>query len=137
MKNRIVKLIGSVVAILGGILFVVMGFVGISQVNNYPEVEAIVTSVETESTIDTDGTTTETTTVYVSYTVDGKEYNEQLDDSNSNAKEGDRITVRYNPEKPEKVTATTKTAGFVRIAFGIFIFLAGFASLALFIVKGR
>ena len=52
-------------------------------------------------------------------------------------KEGDKITVRYNPAKPEKVTATTKTAGFVRIAFGIVISLAGLVSLVLFIVKGR
>ena len=137
MNNRLVKLIGCVIAILGGILFIVMGFVGISQVKNYPEVKAIVTSVERDSTIDTDGTTNETVTVYVTYTVDGKEYNEQLDDANDNVKEGDKITVRYNPEKPEKVTATTKTAGFVRIAFGIVISLAGLVSLVLFIVKGR
>ena len=137
MNNRITKLIVSVVAILGGILFIVLGFVGISQVKNFPEIEATVTSVETESTVDTDGTTTETTTVYVKYVVDGEEYNEQLDDASSNVKEGDQITVRYNPEKPNKVTATTKTAGFVRIAFGIVISLAGLVSLARFIIRGR
>lgn len=137
MKNRLVKLLASVVAIAGGILFIVLGCVGISQVNNFPEVEATVTQVEIETTTDTDGTTSETATVYVSYTVDGTEYNEILDDSNSDMKEGDKITVRYNPEKPEKVTATTKTAGFVRIAFGIVIALAGIVSLALFIIRGR
>ncbi len=137
MNNRLVKLIASVIAILGGILFIVMGFVGISQVKNYPEVDAIVTSVERDSTIDADGTTTENITVYVSYTVDGKEYNEQIDDTNGNVKEGDQITVRYNPEKPDKVTATTKTAGIVRIVFGIVISLAGLASLVLFLTRGR
>ena len=137
MNNRLVKLIASVIAILGGILFIVMGFVGISQVKNYPEVDAIVTSVERDSTIDADGTTTENITVYVSYTVDGKEYNEQLDDTNGDVKEGDQITVRYNPEKPDKVTATTKTAGIVRIVFGIVITLAGLASLVLFLTRGR
>ena len=137
MKNRVAKLIASVVAILGGILFIVLGCVGISQVKNFPEVEATVTSVEIETTIDEDGATSETATVYVSYTVDGTEYNEVLDDSNSDMKEGDKVTVRYNPEKPNKVTATTKTAGFVRIAFGAVILLAGLASLALLIIKGR
>jgi hypothetical protein len=137
MKNRIVKLIASVIAVLGGILFVVLGCVGISQVKNFPEIEATVTQVEIDTTTDSDGTTSETETVYVSYTVDGTEYNEILDDSSSNMKEGDKITVRYNPEKPNKVTATTKTAGFVRIAFGIVITLAGIASLALLIIRGR
>ena len=137
MKNRVAKLIASVVAVLGGILFIVLGCVGISQVKNFPEIEATVTSVETESTVDEDGTTTETSTVYVAYTVDGTEYNEVLDDSNSDMKEGDKVTVHYNPEKPNKVTATTKTAGFVRIAFGAVILLAGLASLALLIIKGR
>ena len=93
--------------------------------------------MQIETTIDEDGATSETATVYVSYTVDGTEYNEVLDDSNSDMKEGDKVTVRYNPEKPNKVTATTKTAGFVRIAFGAVILLAGLASLALLIIKGR
>lgn len=137
MKNRVAKLIASVVAILGGILFIVLGCVGISQVKNFPEVEATVTSVEIETTIDEDGATSETATVYVSYTVDGTEYNEILDDSNSDMKEGDKLTVRYNPEKPNKVTATTKTAGFVRIAFGAVILLAGLASAVLLFIRGR
>ena len=137
MKNRIVKLIVSVVAVAGGILFIVLGCVGISQVKNFPEVEATVTSVEIDTTIDEDGTTTETSTVYVSYTVDGKEYNEVLDDSSSNMKEGDIVTVRYNPEKPNKVTATTKTAGFVRIAFGAVITLAGIVAVLRLLISGR
>ncbi len=137
MNNRLVKIAVSVIAVLGGILFIVLGFVGISQAKNFPEVDAVVTSVERESTVDSDGTTSETVTVFVEYTVDGKEYNEKLDDANSNVKEGDRISVRYNPEKPDKVTATTKTAGIVRIVFGIVIALAGIASLVLLIIRGR
>ena len=136
MKNRIVKLIATIIAVLGGIMFIVLGCVGISQVKNFPEVEATVTAVEIESTVDTDGTTTETATVHVSYTVDGTEYNEVLDDSKSDMKEGDVITVRYNPEKPNKVTATTKTAGFVRIAFGTVIAIAGLAALIKHLVTG-
>ena len=136
MKNRIVKLIVSIVAVAGGILFIVLGCVGISQVKNFPEVEATVTQVEIDTTTDADGNTSETATVHVSYTVDGTEYNEILDDSSSDMREGDVITVRYNPEKPNKVTATTKTAGFVRIAFGIVIALAGVAALVKLIIIG-
>ena len=137
MKNRIAALSVSVVAVLGGILFIILGCKGIAQVKNFPEVEATVTLVEIDTTTDADGSETETATVHVSYTVDGTEYNEILSDSNSKMQEGDRITVRTNPEKPNEVTATTKTAGFVRIAFGIVIALAGVVSLALLIIRGR
>ena len=137
MNNRLGKLIVSLIAIAGGILFIVLGVADFSHVKNYPEIEVTVTQIERDETVDTDGTTTEETTVHVSYTVDGKEYNEILDDAPDNLKEGDKLTVRYNPEKPEKVTAASKKSGIMRIALGALFAIVGLGMIVKSVIRGK
>ena len=138
MKNGLLKrFLPPIIALAGGILFIVLGCVGISQAKNFPEVEATVVSVEENTSIDTDGTTTTDVEVVVSYTVDGVSYEELLSDAPSKLKENDKITVRYNPEKPSSVTATTKKAGIFRIVFGAFFTVVGLALFAKILIKGQ
>jgi len=124
-----------VMIVISVILFVV-GFGDIAHVKTYPEVTATVTSVETEISTDADGDRTEETTVYVSYTVDGKEYNETLSNAPGEIKEGDVIAARYNPEKPERITAATKKTGIVKICIGAGVLLLGLFILLKTLVTG-
>lgn len=92
---------------------------------NFPQTEAVVTDIDIVRTVDEDGTSTEEATVYVKYTVDGKEYNEMLSDPSNDLKEGDKIAVHYNPEKTSYVTAATKQSGKLRIVIGSIVAVAG------------
>lgn len=93
------------------ILSIVLAFVSIFYINfynktkNFPTVEAIVTRTELyeEEHYDSDTHYDATYTIYVEYTVDGKTYNEEYGIF-SNMKVGDKVTVAYNPNKPEEVS---------------------------------
>lgn len=76
-----------------------------NKTKNYPTTEAIVTKTELyeEEHYDEDTHYDATYTVYVEYTVDGKTYNEEYGIF-PNMKKGDKVTVSYNPDKPEEVT---------------------------------
>ena len=125
-------------AIVIGIVFVVMGFADFKHLKEYPEVEVVVTKVESVISYDADNNMTEDVTVYVSYTVDGNEYNDiVLNNASGNYKEGDVVTVRYNPEKPEEVTAATKVTAMIKIVLGAVAALAGLIMGFVAIVRGR
>ena len=131
------KLLPLIIALVAGIVFIVTGCSNISQVKNFPEVNAVVTRIDTEITTDSDGTTTEDETVYVEYTVDDQTYNEVLQYAPGSVNENDEIVVRYNPEKPDYVTGATKNSGVVRIVVGAVLIVAGllYAILKLLRVK--
>ena len=138
MNNILKKFVLPLFALVIGIVFVVMGFVDIKQSKSFPEIDVTVTRVEKEISYDADNTMTEETTVYVSYTVDGEEYEEIiLNNASGSLKEGDKLTVHYNPEKPEYVTAATTTSAIVKIALGAVAALAGVIIGLLAIIKGK
>ena len=75
---------------------------------NYIKTEAVVSRTELveESYIDENDNTVEATyKVYVKYTVDGKEYEEELGVL-SGYKKDQKITIYYNPQDPSKITQT-------------------------------
>ncbi len=111
---------------LGGVLFIVLGCIGISQVKRFPQTDATVTSVRRETTYDAEGAT-ETVTVRVSYTVDGTKYDEELQDASGSLKEGETVRVCYDPEKPSYVTAASVTGGLVRLGVGALFAVIGVA----------
>ena len=118
MSNQIKKILAPISVFAIGIILVIVGIVDISHAKNFPQTEAVVTDIDIVRTVDEDGTSTEEATVYVKYTVDGKEYNEMLSDPSNDLKEGDKIAVHYNPEKPSYVTVATKQSGKLRIVIG-------------------
>ena len=133
MKNRFFTLITPAILLIGCLIFVGLGVVNLNQMKKYPEVQATVTKVEQE--LDTAGDTSDVDeTVWVHYIVADKEYDEVLQFHEvDKLKVGDTITVRYNPEKPNYVTAGKTSTSIMYIAFGSLFGIGGLAMLARFI----
>lgn len=108
-----------------GILLIVFGtamFIINTKNENYIKTEAVVTKaelVEPEHT-DIDGNTVEATyKVFVKYTVDGKEYNEELGELSGSYRINEKMTIYYNPDDPSQITQTkSKIIPIVMIALG-------------------
>ncbi len=113
------KIISVIILIAGGILFIVLGFGSLNEIRNFPQTEASVVAVEREWVPSGDGDDTEQITVHVSYTVDGKQYEEVLQNAKDSLEKGDQISVYYNPQKPEYVSGATKGTAFIQIGFGV------------------
>ena len=107
------------------IIFSVFLFINKDQTRNYVKMEAVVSKTELveEAHTDADGTSVEATyKVYVKYTVDGKEYDEELGEL-SGYKKGDKITISYNPENPSQISQP------VSMIFSIALLCGGIAAL--------
>ena len=127
------NLIVPAILIIGCLIFVGLGVVNLNQVKKFPEVQATVTKVEKE--LNTAGDTSDVDeTVWVHYIVADKEYDEVLQFHEVDKLQvGDTITVRYNPEKPNYVTAGKTSTSIMYIAFGSLFGIGGLAMLARFI----
>ena len=127
------NLIVPAILIIGCLIFVGLGVVNLNQVKKFPEVQATVTKVEQE--LNTAGYTSDVDeTVWVHYIVADKEYDEVLQFHEVDKLQvGDTITVRYNPEKPNYVTAGKTSTSIMYIAFGSLFGIGGLAMLARFI----
>ena len=67
--------------------------------------------------------------VYVKYSVDGKNYEEELGELSGSYKEGEKMTIYYNPENPSEITQTTSLVlPIVMIVGGIAAFIGGIVS---------
>ena len=118
-----------------GLALIVFGiiFFTISKQNqDYIKTECTVTRVdlEAEASTDADGNTVPATyTVFVKYTVDEKEYEAELGGM-SKYKEGDKMTIYYDPSDPSQITQTKS------LVIPLIIIAAGIAALAGGIVSG-
>ena len=95
--------LGIILIIFGTIMFMIN-----KENQNYIKTEAVVSKTELaeEAHYDNDDNYVEATyTVYVKYTVDGKEYDEELGEL-SGYKKDQKITIYYNPQDPSKITQT-------------------------------
>ena len=117
-----------------GIILIVFGvvFFGASKRNqHYKQTSAQVTSVTLEEAASTDvnGNRTEATySLGIRYTVDGKEYENDLSGM-SKREEGDRIAIYYDPDDPNMITQTKSLIiPLVIIAAGIGAVVAGIVS---------
>ena len=128
MKNKeaLKTYLFPAILLLGGLLFLVSGFVKLTQINSFPQTNAMITQIEWEPGA---GEESDKYTVFVRYSVGGTTYETQLDNYKNSYREGQTITIRYNPEKPETITAlNTPTAIFIA-AFGGLLFAAGVGTL--------
>ena len=117
-----------------GIILIVFGvvFFGASKRNqHYKQTSAQVTSVTLEEAASTDvnGNRTEATyTLGIRYTVDGKEYENDLSGMSKREAE-DRIVIYYDPDDPNMITQTKSLIiPLVIIAAGIGAVVAGIVS---------
>ena len=134
--NTLKKFAFSALALIIGIVFIVIGAGNLKAVRNFPQVEARVTAINRTPSADPDSTA-ENISVYVEYDLSGQRFNEILQDPPAKVNEGDVITVRYNPDKPDYVTGATTTSGVLCLAFGSVAVIAGLGSAALFILRGK
>ena len=123
------NLIVPAILIIGCLIFVGLGVVNLNQVKKFPEVQATVTKVEQE--LNTAGDTSDVDeTVWVHYIVADKEYDEVLQFHEVDKfKVGDTITVRYNPEKPNYVTAGKTSTAIIYIGLGALFGIGGLGML--------
>ena len=129
MKNNAVWKTNLVVALLllGGLLFLVSGLIKFSQINHYPQTNAMITQIEWEPGA---GEESDKYTVLVRYSVGGTTYDRELDNYKNSYREGQTITIRYNPDNPETITAVGPVAATIITAFGGVLLVAGFSALA-------
>ena len=118
-----------------GLILIVFGvffFSASKQNQDYVKTESTVTKVELEQEASTDAegnTVAATYNVSVKYTVDGKEYEAELGGV-SKFKEGDKMTIYYNPSDPSQITQTKS------LVIPLIIIAAGIAALVGGIVSG-
>ena len=118
--------IGKLLIIIGiiCIVFGIFFFMGYQNNKNYVEIEGKIfkTKLVHDSYTDSDGNYVEASyDIYVRYTVDGKKYEAVLNNM-SGFKEGDSITISYNPKNPEQISQS------ISIFLPIFLLVSGIGS---------
>ncbi len=124
------KIIGSVIGLILGIILLFCGFITRVKVNTYTETEAEITKIEFEAGA---GDESDTYHNFVKYTVDGKEYNVEMDDKSSGYSVGDKVKIKYNPSDPGDTTTASNLlvillfvgGALMTLGFGIYL-AAGF-----------
>ena len=130
MSNRVKRILASVILIIGGLMFALMGFGNMADIGNFKQVDAVVTSVEEIESVDEDGLDDIDFVVTVKYTVDGTEYEEVLQYADKGYfVDGQEVSVLYDPDKPENVTGATESGALVRLGVGVLFILGGIGGL--------
>ena len=118
-----------------GLIFTICGIIFLFasiQNQDYIQTDAVISKVELEQEayIDSDDNRVEATyTISVKYTVDGKEYEEELGGL-PKYNIGDKMTIYYNPSNPSQITQTKS------LMLPIIIIIGGVIALVSGIVSG-
>lgn len=137
MSNQLKKLIAVIILLVGGAVFIVFGATSVKELRDFKQIPAVVSHIEREWTPNGDGTDTEEIKIFVTYTVDGQEYTEELQNTKTGYKQGDEITVLYNPADPTVVSGATKTMTVIQFAVGGVLILAGIGTFVFKFLGGR
>ena len=126
--------VGRALIPIGLILMVVSFFVfrSVDHISDFKKTEAVVSSLEpaeAEYTDDQGNHHDATDTVYMKYTVDGKEYEEEYG-IYSGFKVGDKKTICYNPLDPKEIAQPNGyIIPIIMLAGGAAAFIGGVISL--------
>ena len=104
--RKIFNILFPVVAVVLGIVVIVLGCKKLSSKKNYDaSVTGVITGIEREWTgTDGDGFDQYEYTVYVSYEIDGKKYeNVRFPVYDSSMKKGDEVEILYQSSNPENI----------------------------------
>ena len=114
------------------IVFSVFLFITADHNKNYINIDAVISKTELvqDAYTDVDGNHVEATyRVFVKYTVDGKEYDEELGEL-PNVKIGDAIKIAYNPENPKEISQPIgMILPIVMLVAGIAVLIGGIVSI--------
>ena len=126
-NSKLTIILSAVFVVILGIVAVILGINALNTpIEKYSKTEAVVSDVEISYSYDEDNIRTEDHTVYVDYTVDGKEYKHILYGSDTNLNEGDTVNILYDPENPEKIaTGNEKTSGVIFLIVGAVAIVGG------------
>ena len=114
------QLILAISGLIFGIILIVLGFVQKHKQSDYTETTAEITEITVEAGT---GDDSDTHHVYVKYTVDGKEYNEELDEYSSKYKVGKSVKIKYNPDNPADITSSGNIPMIICFVSGILLTL--------------
>ncbi len=112
-----------VILVIAAIFFIVSGIMKTVKVNTFPKTTAVITRVEYQPSADPESA--DTYDVYVKYTVQGTTYESVLDDYKNSYREGQELTVHYNPEKPQEVLSPSIVGPIISIALGALALFVG------------
>jgi hypothetical protein len=140
LLSGVLGIVMALVFVAAGVFAIITGVGRIQKMNsaNYVETQATITKIETNEVVDTDeagGTRTEYE-ITVEYTVDGKKFVTQLNETPKEFYEGMELAVRYNVDKPTDVILPGNGGAYIVIALGVVGILAG-AFLFLKNLRGR
>ena len=125
--NRFIQKYGALIAVIGGIMFLVLGAIRSVSLLSYKPVEATVISYEEEYNTVED--TLEPTAI-VEYEVDGKKYEAELDDYTQKYYVGKTVNIKYNPKDPQKIIPATFTIPLIQVGFGLLCLFGGIVGMA-------
>ena len=111
----------GIICIVMSIFMFVMG----NEHKDYIKTQAVVSKMELveEATTDAEGNDVEATyKVYVKYTVDGKDYEEELGEL-SGYEKGDKLDIVYNPKDPTQISQPSS------VIFTICLLVGGIAAI--------
>ena len=113
----------SLICLLAGLAFAGFGSYNLYARFAFVPTDAVVMDVwYTE----TDAESADTTHALVSYSVDGVDYEEELQNfASKDAKVGKVISVRYNPNNPKEVHGDKNVLPYVQIAIGTLFAVVG------------
>ena len=124
--NRIGKILQKFAPLLVavfGIVFVVVGIIGLQQQKTFTKTSAVIESIEIHPAAGEDDTTTYN--VIVKYEVDGQELHSDLGTMQNGFAVGKTISILYDPNDPATVTTVGTTGPTIAIVAGGVCFLAG------------
>ncbi len=110
-------------AILFGLIFIVVGAIGIHQDNTFLPAKGVIQSME-RTYVATDSNDTDTWEVMVAYTVDGRDYVSNVGSKKDDFTVGKEIDILYNPNNPEAIVLPGKTAWIIAIIAGVVVAVA-------------
>jgi len=121
--KRLFRIITPFLLVGAGVLFIVLGAMNGTKQKSYTETQAVISHIASEYDA-TDGSTDYT--VYVTYTVDGKEYTDiPLDSYHAGMNEGDTVAIKYNPNNPSEIITAGSLTKLIMIGFGVLVILVG------------
>ena len=121
--KKIISLLAGIACIVIGIFILISHFK--AQKTQTAETTATIIRVDSEVETDTDGLDTRNYYPVIEYTVNNQRYETRLPDSgttdSSAYKEGEKVEIKYNPEKPNEISKKGSKGGLIGGAFFIII----------------
>ena len=108
-----------IAAVIGVVIFAVGIYLSFFETKGFLTTTAVVDRIEeTWNGTDADGVNDYDYDVWVSYSINGRTHQGELDTYNSSYQEGKRIKIYYDPENPERIHGDSRK-------FGMILWVAG------------